>query len=104
MALDDLSIDELRKFSSNGVPMSVEMATSLFDLIHQGDRIMKVFEMSDVVCKSADAFAEKHITCKAHPIGGTKFSYTFTPTLGMGIHIKCLICGKEKDISDYDCW
>ena len=104
MTLDELSIDELRKLSVNGVSMSVEMATSLFDLIHQGDKIRRSFEMSDVECKSANAFAEKHSICKAHPIGGSKFSYIFTPTIGMNVHIKCLICGKKKDITDYDCW
>lgn len=104
MTLDELSIDELIKFSSKNGPMSIEMATSLFNLIHQGDKIRRVFEMSDVVCESANVFAEKHNACKADPIGGMKFSYIFTPTLGMGINIKCLICGEEEDISDYDCW
>jgi len=104
MSLDDLSVDDLRQFSLSGDPISIEDATRLFDLIHQGDRIRKAFEMNDVECKSANAFAEKHSTCKAHPIGGSKFSYIFTPTIGMNVHIKCLICGEEKDISDYDCW
>jgi len=104
MSLDDLSVDDLRQFSLSGVPISVETATSLFNLIHQGDRIRRSFEMNDVECKAANAFAEKHSTCKAHPIGGSKFSYIFTPTIGMNVHIKCLICGEEKDISDYDCW
>jgi hypothetical protein len=104
MSLDDLSVDDLRQFSLSGDPISIEDATRLFDLIHQGDRIRKAFEMNDVECKSANAFAEKHITCKAHPIGGSKFSYIFTPTIGMNVHIKCLICGEEEDISDYDCW
>jgi hypothetical protein len=101
MTLDELSIDELRKYSSKDGPMSVEDATSLFDLIHQGDRIRKAFEMNDVECEAANAFAEKHGVCKAHPIGGSKFSYIFTPTIGMNVHIKCLICGEEKDISDF---
>jgi len=104
MSLDDLSVDDLRQFSLSGDPISIEDATRLFDLIHQGDRIRKAFEMNDVECKSANVFAEKHSTCKAHPIGGSKFSYIFTPTIGMNVHIKCLICGEEKDISDYDCW
>lgn len=104
MTLDELSVDELRQFSISGDLLSVEDATSLFNLIHQGDRIRKSFEMNDVECKAANAFAEKHSACKAHPIGGSKFSYIFTPTIGMNVHIKCLICGEEKDISDYDCW
>jgi len=104
MSLDDLSVDDLRQFSLSGDPISIEDATRLFDLIHQGDRIRRSFEMNDVECKAANAFAEKHSTCKAHPIGGSKFSYIFTPTIGMNVHIKCLICGEEKDISDYDCW
>jgi len=68
------------------------------------DKIRKVFKINDVECKAANAFAEKHSICKAHPIGGSKFSYIFTPTIGMNVHIKCLICGKKKDITDYDCW
>jgi len=104
MSLDDLSVDDLRQFSLSGDPISIEDATRLFDLIHQGDRIRRSFEMNDVECKAANAFAEKHGACKAHPIGGSKFSYIFTPTIGMNVHIKCLICGEEKDISDYDCW
>ena len=102
--LDELSIDELRQLSVDGDPLSVEKATSLFDLIHQGDKARKVFEINEAECKRADVFAEKHSICKAHPIGGSKFSYIFTPTIGMNVHIKCLICGEEEDVSDYNCW
>jgi hypothetical protein len=98
--LEELSVDELKqKYCISG-----KKATSLFDLIHRGDKIRKVFKINDVECKAANAFAEKHSICKAHPIGGSKFSYIFTPTIGMNVHIKCLICGKKKDITDYDCW
>lgn len=60
--------------------------------------------------KAIKKFEEKHCkTCKAktsagYPIGPV-FTYCFTPTgIGIGISIRCSVCGKEENVTNYDIW
>lgn len=50
----------------------------------------------------AEHFHWKH-RCKRK--GTRNLELTAKPTgLGLRIDVKCLLCGKTKDISDYDSW
>jgi hypothetical protein len=65
------------------------------------------FELNEREKESAEIFEKKHLNCaKKHPstIGGA-VTYCFTPTgVGLSISIKCNVCNKEKDITDYESW
>jgi hypothetical protein len=63
---------------------------------------MEVFKLNDKESKRVTNFYYKHYDkgCK-----GTYWVVTFTATgIGHKVVIKCPVCGKEKDISDYTSW
>lgn len=57
-----------------------------------------LYFLSNEQQKEVDNFISQHnIECKH-----THYLYTISPTqIGSGISIKCCVCGKEKDITDY---
>ena len=65
------------------------------------------FELNEKEKELAKKFERQHLDCaKEHPstIGGA-ISYCFTRTgIGVSIIMKCNICNKIKDITDYDNW
>lgn len=65
------------------------------------------FKLSDQEALLAEAFEREHLACaRANPtaIGG-HITYKFTPTsIGIGVTVKCTICGKEENITDYGNW
>ena len=65
------------------------------------------FKFTENEAKAAKEFEEKHIGCvRKNPtaIGG-HITYSFTPTgIGLGVTVKCNLCGEELDITDYGCW
>ncbi len=72
---------------------------------------MANFSLSEQEEKNAKAFIEKHKKCRTKPRVNNTFKqsapykYIFTPTsIGNVVIIKCPYCGKEKDITDVDCW
>lgn len=67
---------------------------------------MEEFKLNDNEVKAAEKFenTHKHKEVNKGAIGG-HIQYIFTPTaVGTGKSIKCIICGKVKNITDYDCW
>lgn len=69
--------------------------------------MIEEFKLNDNEKLAAEKFEEEHVKCaKKHPttIGGN-ITYRFTPTsIGTGKVIRCNICGKELNITDYDLW
>jgi hypothetical protein len=72
---------------------------------------MASYTLSEQEEKDAKAFIEKHKKCRPKPRVNNTFKqsapykYIFTPTgIGTSVTIKCPYCGKEKDITDVDCW
>lgn len=64
------------------------------------------FQLSEKEQAAAKAFEEKHDHPKVNKgaIGG-HIQYTFIPTSIASICVmKCLICGEEENITDYDSW
>lgn len=67
------------------------------------------FDPNDVEKQAAEKFIHIHEKCKKQcndeNLIKNQFKYKVT---GCGIGptsiIKCMICGKEKNITDYDCW
>lgn len=66
---------------------------------------MVEFKLNDNEIKKALEFEEKHKDChKTTTIGGG-FEYRFLPNaIGTAIFVKCLFCGEEENITDYDLW
>ena len=56
--------------------------------------------------KNLAKFQRTHEHPKKAPVtAGGKFIYSFNPTgVGTYVYIKCLTCGKEKDITDIKNW
>ena len=76
-------------------------------------RQVKIFDLDETETEAAKKFIEEHNHQeefrKQGKMGfstlGQQFTYTFIPGgLGSTILIKCNHCGKEEDITNYDCW
>lgn len=71
---------------------------------------MVEFKLNNIEEERANAFMEKHKACRPKKNNDmfqqfAPYSYIFTPTgISVGVKIVCPYCGKEKDITDYDCW
>lgn len=65
----------------------------------------QTFSLDDVETERENDFIKEHKGCVSPSAMGEKFSYTFYPGgVGTAIVIKCLICRKEKNITNFDCW
>jgi len=54
--------------------------------------------------KEANDFLKEHRNCGNPTAIGGHIKFIFTPTsVGDSCILKC-VCGKEKDITDYNCW
>lgn len=85
--------------------LSPEGKKELDALMHGTERAKRVFEMNEKEYKEAKQFASEHTNCTTTSAMGERFSYTFIPGgLGSTVIIRCIICGKEKNVTDIDCW
>ena len=74
-------------------------------MIHQTEVAKVSFQFYGKEPETTKAFAEKHKNCHSRSATSEKFQYTFIPGgIGTCVSMKCLICGEEKNITDYDCW
>ena len=64
------------------------------------------FKLNEKEENAYKKFCEKHKTkCRDYSAEGGQFRISFEPCgLGDVILIKCLVCGKEKNITDFSCW
>lgn len=61
------------------------------------------FHLNGVELKRYKMFCEEHKQCVLST--GKEVSIIFIPTsIGTAVSIKCSICGKVGDITDYDNW
>jgi hypothetical protein len=68
---------------------------------------MQTFTMNDTECASAIKFQKKHKKCAQRPgvNGPMNIDYIFTPSsIGDCVGIKCSVCGKEENITDFSCF
>jgi hypothetical protein len=85
--------------------LTQEEAQTFFDMVHQTEKAKKTFTLNDIEYADAVKFAEKHIRCMSKSATSEKFEYTFVPCgIGTAKAIKCLICGKQENITDFGCW
>jgi len=69
------------------------------------DTLGRSFTLDKVENEKANAFVEKHAGCRSHAAMGDKFSYSFYPGgVGTAIVIRCIICGKEENITNFEHW
>lgn len=63
------------------------------------------FKLTDQEALLAEVFEKEHLACaRKHPtaIGG-HISYSFTPTsIGVGVSVRCSLCGTEENITEYN--
>lgn len=71
--------------------------------------MQREFRLTDKELESAEQFSNEHKHKKKYRnygrnIGGD-VTITFTPTsVGTGVRVTCGLCGKSKDITDFDSW
>ena len=66
---------------------------------------MANYILDDLEKKRADAFKEHHKYCRKRNGISLPYKYIFTSNgIGNVVVIKCPYCGKEKDITNIDCW
>ena len=66
---------------------------------------MLTFILNDKEEQNYKEFCKKHKNCEFTSTTGGKISIEFIPTgLGDVKVVKCKSCGKEKDITDIECW
>ena len=101
-----MTVDELSSmFVGIDRQITPKEAQTLYDMIHKTERAHKKFEMNDIELKRAEVFADTHKSCISRSATSEKFEYTFIPGgIGIYVSIKCLICGSENNLTDYDRW
>lgn len=65
------------------------------------------FEANEAEQAIFDAFSAEHLTKCSPSMDAmhTRWQFTFTHGgVGTDITVKCLLCGEEKDITDYASW
>ena len=66
---------------------------------------MANYNLDEVEQERADKFQKWHKRHKKKDESSAPFSYRFTSTgIGVAVSIICPYCGKEKDITNIDCW
>lgn len=64
-----------------------------------------MIELTPKEQKRIKDFIQEHKDCIFTSSIGGKISYIVTPTgIGSIIEVRCNACGKQKDITDIDCW
>jgi hypothetical protein len=101
-----MTVDELSSmFVGINRQITSKEAQTLYDMIHKTERAHKKFELNDVELKRAEVFADTHKSCISRSTTSEKFQYTFIPGgIGITVCIKCLICGAEDNLTDFDSW
>ena len=62
------------------------------------------FKLNEIESERAKSFLQKHYHSEIGSIGG-HINFIFVPTsIGDAVSVKCNICGKIKNITDYDSW
>ena len=85
--------------------ITLNEAKILHDMIHKTEKAKRTFDLNDTEYAKANKFAEEHATCMTKTALSEKFEYVFVPGgIGTTVSIKCLICGKEENITDFGCW
>jgi hypothetical protein len=55
--------------------------------------------------ESFDRFDKEHKNCHSKDALAMKYSFTFTPGgAGTVIEVKCNVCGKTENITDFENW
>ena len=70
------------------------------------------FSLNDVEEKRAVAWMKRHwesahdgVRRPLDAICTQPFTYCFTPTgIGDAVMVRCDVCRKKKNVTDYDCW
>lgn len=57
------------------------------------------FEMQPKEVEAAKRFERRHRKCR----GSMEVTFTITG-IGLGVHVRCTHCHKEKNVTDYDSW
>ena len=103
--LRNMTVDQLAELHSGDRKLTNDEAKTLYDMIHQTEHAAHTFKMYGKEPENADAFAKEHAGCSTRSAMSEKFQYTFLPGgIGTCVTMKCVICGKEKNITDYDVW
>ena len=103
--LRNMTVEQLSELNVGDRKITEDEAKKLYDMVHQTERAKYTFTMHEKEPENADAFAKEHAGCVSRSAMSERFEYTFLPGgIGTCVTIKCIICGKEKNITDYDCW
>jgi uncharacterized protein CbrC (UPF0167 family) len=103
--LRNMTVEQLAELHAGDRQLTDVEAKALYDMIHQTEVAKVSFELHGKEPENAKAFAEKHKKCYSRSATSEKFQYTFVPGgIGTGVSMKCLICGEESNITDYDIW
>ena len=103
--LRNMTVDQLAELNVGDRKLTDVEAKSLHDMLHQTEVAKVKFELHGNEPETATKFAESHKNCRSRSAMSEKFQYTFIPGgIGTVVIIKCLICGEEKNITDYDIW
>lgn len=100
-----MTVEQLAELHTGDRKLTEMEAISLYDMLHQTEVAKTSFELHGREPEIAKKFAEAHKNCRSKSALSEKFQYTFIPGgIGNVVIIKCLICGEEKNITDYDIW
>lgn len=66
---------------------------------------MTTFRIDNIQKREVDTFFKEHHSCYTNSISGGLISYIFTPSgIGTIIQIKCNVCNKIKDLTNFNNW
>lgn len=75
--------------------------------IFDGGKHQFTFVLEGKDLEKAGAWQRDHPCRPAGPLDNTyrSFAYEFSPGgMGTSIIVKCCHCGKEENVTDFDCW
>jgi len=65
----------------------------------------QTFSLDDVETSRENDFINEHKNCVSSSAMGEKIEYRFIPGgVGTVVILRCLICGKEKNITNFSNW